>query len=348
MSRNRAPERYFYHSFPRRRRAEGPAHGLAILELIRDFGLLMTPEVAEWQYSHADGTPPRVQSMVQHRISFTELAPTQLARHAREFGPFSLEFDIETLKELGAIPVFYVPQGVEKKHAGGLGATMVMHVIDAMRMTDRIAQMQAILESVPPDRARQIITIPTDSGPVLFDLDVKEARETLRAVALALAPPDSLSRFLEGTLNFFYPDGRTNAALQYYRQREWRMGGNVAIRDEEMMCRPSEQMIARLLALDADFFGRPFPPPNVVMSNVSWHNATQQRLVDDSWVFPGIGDKRILQFVRRVIAPAKAVEATRAILTNVANPPPVVSLESLSCLRSLPSRFAQLWTRSTS
>jgi hypothetical protein len=54
MSGNRAPERYFYHSFPRRPQTEGHGHGLTILELIRDFGLLMTPEVARWEYSQGN------------------------------------------------------------------------------------------------------------------------------------------------------------------------------------------------------------------------------------------------------------------------------------------------------
>lgn len=42
MSETGVPERYFYHSFPRRSRSTEReiASGLTILELIRDFGLL--------------------------------------------------------------------------------------------------------------------------------------------------------------------------------------------------------------------------------------------------------------------------------------------------------------------
>jgi hypothetical protein len=175
MSENRAPERYFYHSFPRRLQTEGHGHGLAILELIHDFGLLMPPEIARWEYTHADNSPPHRQSMVQRRISFTELAPAELPGHAKNFGPFALEFDIDALKRLGAIPVFYVPQAGDGHDAGGLGGTLMNHLIDAMRLTDRIAQMAAILDNAPPDRVRQAVTIPVDAGPALFDLDIKDA-----------------------------------------------------------------------------------------------------------------------------------------------------------------------------
>lgn len=331
MSEIRAPDRYFYHSFPRRPQTEGHRHGLTILEMIRDFGLLMTPEIARWQYSHADGTPPRSQSMVQRRISFTELAPSELEGHAKDFGPFALEFDIDSLKRLGAIPVFYVPQAGEGRDAGGLGGTLMNHLIDAMRLTDRIAQMEAILSSAPPDRDRQGITISVDAGPVLFDLDVKEARETLRALSLGLAPAGQLAAFLEGGLNYFYPaDGRDNAALQYYRQREWRIAGNVGVRDEEMMRTPSVAIIDRLLALDPNFFGRQFPPADEVVSNTSLHGQPPQRLVDWCWVFQEFDSKRALRWVRRIIAPVDALEAATALLKPLADAPPVASLESLA------------------
>jgi hypothetical protein len=331
MSENRAPERYFYHSFPRRPQTEGHGHGLAILELIRDFGLLMTPEIARWEYTHADGSPPRRQSMVQRRISFTELAPAELAGHTKDFGPFALEFDIDALKRLGAIPVFYVSLAGDGHGAGGLGGTLMNHLIDAMRLTDRIAQMAAILDGAPPDRDRQAITIPVDAGPALFDLNIQEARETLRAISLGLAPARQLAAFLEGGLNYFYPaDGRNNATLQYYRQREWRMAGNVAVRDEEMMHVPSAVMIDRLLALDADFFGRQFPPADEIVSNTSLHGLQQQRLADWCWVFAEFDGRRALNWVRRVIVPADALDAATAILAPLADAPPLVSLENLA------------------
>jgi hypothetical protein len=135
------PERFFYHSFPRRGRSDTTAEnpkGLKILELIRDFGLLLTPEITSWQYPHANQTPPRNMQMVQRRVSFTELSSKQLPEHAKEFGHFALEFEIDTLKDLGAIPVFYIPKWGSSSLARSLGQTLVIQMIDAMCLIDRI------------------------------------------------------------------------------------------------------------------------------------------------------------------------------------------------------------------
>ncbi|HEX4079363.1 MAG TPA: hypothetical protein VHX61_10895 [Rhizomicrobium sp.] len=342
---SKAPERYFYHSFPRRWREEkSDDHAIEILELIRDFGLLMTPEVATWQYTHVNGTPPRAQSMTQRRISFTELAPYQLVRHARDFGRFALEFNISVLKSLGAVPVFYIPHADAEIHASGLGETIVMHLIDSMRTSDRMSQLNAILKAVPQGRERQLVSIPTEHGLVPFELHVNEARETVRMLNHALAPADQQANFLEGALNFFYPDGDVSAELKYYRQREWRMGGNPAVRGDEMMVRPSNAMIDRLLALDEDFFGRNYPPQNVELSNVSDHGKASRRLVDECWVFRGLARKGVFQHVRRVIVPRHSVNRARQVLSALDNSLRVVALESVSGLRALPRRVWKVLT----
>ena len=105
---NETEKRFFYHSFPRRgcNAKSEIKNGCRILELIRDVGLLLTPEIISWEYPHADGSPPRQQTILQRRACFTELAPSQLAEHSKAFGHFALEFEIEVLKDLGALPVF--------------------------------------------------------------------------------------------------------------------------------------------------------------------------------------------------------------------------------------------------
>ena len=86
-------ERFFYHSFPRRGRDTQAeiTKGCEILTSIRDFGLLLTPEITKWQYPHADGSPPREQQIPQRTACFTELSVAELQRHAKEFGNFALD-----------------------------------------------------------------------------------------------------------------------------------------------------------------------------------------------------------------------------------------------------------------
>ena len=309
--------------------ANESASGLKILELIRDFGLILTPEIARWEYPHADGAPPRSAAMIQRRVSFTELSPHELARHSEEFGHFALEFEIDTLKRLGAMPVFYVPRATAG--AGSLADTIVMQIIDAMRLTDRIARVTSILEQAPAAQPTVPFTFGMTDNQKVYDLNPAQAKETLQGVGHALTPPKMLSDTLEGALNFFYPaDARNNEALKYYRQREWRISGNYAIKGEELMRLPSEAMITRLLDLDGDFFGRVFPPNDQIISNTSIKDVSQKRLVDWMYVLPGLEGKHILELVRRVIVPDGAVEEARKILEPIKEAPAVVSLGHLA------------------
>jgi hypothetical protein len=68
------PERFFYHSFPRRGRGiDGEIEkGYKILSLITEVGLVMAPEVLKWSYPHADGSPPREQQTIQRRVPLVQ------------------------------------------------------------------------------------------------------------------------------------------------------------------------------------------------------------------------------------------------------------------------------------
>jgi Putative abortive phage resistance protein AbiGi, antitoxin len=316
-------ERYFYHSFPRRGRSTDSEieKGCRILSLICDAGLVLAPEVVKWSCPHADGAAPREQQIIQRRICFTELASSDLIEHANEFGHFALEFDVKTLKRLGAMPVFYIPQATEEDAQGvtSLGSTLVVQSIDAMILAMRLAGVKKILDD-PTFQGRLDCTFGFEK-PRTFALGASETRKTLEAFAYALTPYDMLEHALTGLLSCFYPADnlRDNKALAYYRQREWRIGWNFAVRGEEIMHRPSDELIDRLLEIDAAFFGRDFPTPSGM-----------RRLANEAYVLPGIGDKRIIDLVNRVVVPRAALEPARRILARVAPTVPIVCIENRS------------------
>ncbi len=65
----------------------------------------------------------------------------------RSFGHFALEFDISTLKRLGAMPVFYIPQSADPdtNEVTSLGSTLVVQSIDAMILAMRLAGVKKVL-----------------------------------------------------------------------------------------------------------------------------------------------------------------------------------------------------------
>jgi hypothetical protein len=327
-TRNETPrrqQRYFYHSFPRRGRGtHGEIEkGCKILSLICDAGLVLAPEVVKWNYPHADDTPPREQQTIQRRVCFTELAPSELIEHAQEFGHFALEFDVSVLKSMGAMPVFYIPQATGNGDGTGvtsLGSTLVVQSIDAMILAMRLAGIKRVLDEAPQvDQGRFNCTFGFQQQ-VTFNLDVPETRKTLEAFTYALTPPDMLEHALTGLLSCFYPADnlRTNDALAYYRQREWRIAWNFEMGGEEVMRRPSKELIDKLLEIDADFFGRDFP----TMSGT-------RRLADEAFVFPRIGGKRIIEMVNRVVVPRAAFTPANDLLARVAPSVPIICIENI-------------------
>ncbi len=319
----KAPERYFYHSFPRRMRetAAEIKKGCQIFSLMRDVGLVMAPEIVKWEYEHADGSPPRTSEVLQQRVCFTELEPQELPRHAQKFGRFALEFTVPTLKSLGAIPVFYITRAMSAATgAEGAASTLVMQFIDAMILVMRIASVRNAIDTSGQREGAFPCTFGfKESGSKTFDLEVGETIRVLEAFTHAITPPSILLPALEGMLKFFYPadDLRHDEGLGYYREREWRIVGNMAIRGIEMMRRPSAELIERLKALDGDFFGREFPPNS------------GRSLAEGVFVLPGLGDRRILQMVNRIVVPEAAVSNVQAILKGLSDAPIVASLESL-------------------
>jgi hypothetical protein len=331
------PERYFYHSFPRRGKkcASEEKLGLDILRLITEFGLLLTQEVTSWEYPHSENSSSRKMQIVQKRACFTELAPSELPRHAEEFGNFTLEFETEALKELGALPVFYIAMGPDSVGAASLGQRIVMQIVDAMCLMDRIARTKKWLEELKPIQSHIDIDYGFDNGTRKINLDIKEAEKFIDGITFGVTPTDMLRFGLEGALNFFYAadadSTRKNSALKYYRQREWRIAANVARMGKELMGLPPVALIDRLIALDSDFFARKFPKEHEVLTNPSLTGKTLgKRLVDWIYVYHGIDDRHVVGAARRVIVPRAAVSSAKDILSHHPKAPPVVTIEDLT------------------
>jgi hypothetical protein len=84
------------------------------------------------------------------------------------------------------------------------------------------------------------------------------------------------------------------------------------------MRRPSNEMIERLLQIDAEFFGRDFPTASGT-----------RRLAEEALVFPGIGGKRIIDMVNRVVVPRAAIPLAKPILARIAPRVPIVCIEDI-------------------
>jgi hypothetical protein len=153
----------------------------------------------------------------------------------------------------------------------------------------------------------------------VFNIDVDELQQNIEGISYATTTPEMRSLALEAVMNLFYfadaDDARENHVLKYYRQREWRIAGNIARMGEELMGRPSSALIDRLLALDAEFFGREVPRQGAIPTNPSLTNIPfGKRLIDWVFVYQGIDERHIIGAARRVIVPRESMEAAKDIL----------------------------------
>jgi len=319
-------ERYFYHSFPRRG-CDTPIEiekGCAILSQIRDLGFLLTPEILKWQHSHADGSPPRIEKMVQTRVCFTDLAPQELIHHASKFGHFSLEFEAQTIRMLGGLPVFYIPQANENALVTleGLGSILVIQLLDALSTMRRIATLTTALKGPhTPTLDFNLRFIGDGTITNQFKLDSEATKNTLNALNHGLTPPELLANSLNALLAFFYPadDLSHDETLAYYRQREWRITGNMALRGNTLMralTKPETQIIKQI---DVDYFSRILDGPDGMTG-----------LLDKSIVYPELNGRKLIEYARRVVVPSAALERVQGILSPLSRPPAVISLEEIA------------------
>jgi hypothetical protein len=316
------PERFFYHSFPRRRgtdTSDEAEKGGAILRLMKEMGLLLTPEIIEWPDVQPDGSLSEPWYVAQKRCCFTELAPAELPQHAEVFGHFAIEFGIQVLRSLGAIPVFYLPRTSEA-NAGleALSTALVAGIGQLEALFDRLSQLEELVRSNPHKDERLLVT---ENGIVTHETECSVGgAEDLLSFLTKAQPVLSLHAILKTVSSFIYPteDLRYIDLHGYYQQREWRILPNMA-RDGIELTRPlrAEEMES-LLELDRAFFSR----------QLSFRTGTFRR-VDQCRLFEHLDGKSIIRYARRIIVPEIAVARAKEIL-NEPNDPPVVALESLA------------------
>mgnify|MGYP001449041181 CR=1 FL=1 len=157
------PDRYFYHSFPQPpetpdtewlNNASCHNKGLSIIEAICRVGLLLTPEKWEFPPERVSGGPPSNSLPVfQKRLCFTDLSPSELNNHASYFGPFALEYEITTLRNMGAMPAIYIPAEIDSERGySGSGVSLVNRLHELDVFLDRVQRLRSELSEYPKDQ----------------------------------------------------------------------------------------------------------------------------------------------------------------------------------------------------
>lgn len=278
---------YFYHNFPRKACTD-LTHGLEVLQAMLGTGLLLVPELTKLR---APGGQV-IQEIVQERMCFTELAPDEVPKHAETFGLFALEYEPMALRQLGAVPVFYIPSNLDNQGLAAAGTVLA----------SRMAYAQEFIKRLITDR--------DEAG---ADKAVFYAGLIDQLVSL-----EELYYTTEAVQNLFYPTedlAYHDDHLHYYRQREWKIVPNFARGGvwEIQELTPAEK--EGLIGLN-DFFGNDL--------------RAGERRIDRCRYFRQMEGKSTLAMAKWIIVPDGAVDEAALLVAAAGLEVPVVPLSALA------------------
>lgn len=311
--------RCFYYLFPRG--SNDTEKALAILKSIIERGLVLTPELIHFSEKLANGERSKPWSLMQKKISFTELSPDELTEHSSFFGAFSLEWEQTVLIEMGAVPVFYVPLQPSHIDANdGLAAAILSRVGEIQQLLERLKGLEDIINSSRNDS--EPLQITRNGVPIKqTKCTVGGAADLLEMLKMDIQPIPALDGALRALSGYFYPVDNPcyTDLLGYYRQREWRILANARCNGVQITHEVTEKDSRALLAINHEFFGRA----------IDFRSGTALR-VSGCQIFRSFRGEPIIKSVRRVICPSDAKSKVQKLLNSKGFDMEVASINEIS------------------
>jgi hypothetical protein len=252
----------FFHCFPRDKTLRDLGSSLKILRSFLQFGILLVPEVVKYPAELRDKGDEKERIVnVQRRMSLTMLAADQLVEHCSYFGPLGIEYSSLAGRQLGAMPLIYLPQAAETGDRAALdqlGYFFIYRIAEILQMCDRLVQVRSAANRNPNARSFEI---KSKSNPQKIEVDGRSLRELLDIIT-AGARVEDFSAALQAMSSLFYPTDEfrgsvemVRSPLHYYRQREWRILSGVVVNgsrvDEPLTAKEAELV----LSSNPNYFG---------------------------------------------------------------------------------------------
>jgi len=314
--------RYFYHNFPRIRPnyeySQIVKDGLEILKSVKKSGLILAPEIVEWKQPLIDKSFRSVINR-QLRISFTELDEKEVEEHGKRFGPFSLEFKIDELRRIGALPVMYIPQHLGQSDFSSIGSAIVAQTGDIKYTINHLQGLKQFLdinylktiisddESISPDAVFNLQNVDDKNNNVVvqeFQISFKTIGDFLSYIGYRNAPFDLMTGILSLVQNLFYPtdDIIHDEILAYYRQREWRLNSGIALEGKNQTRKLNSQEKENLLNINPFFWNKELSDGNLSLKRV-----------DEATVIEAFEGKHISEYITTIRVPEEAFEEAEKI-----------------------------------
>ena len=309
-------DRYFYHCFPRRSGTDDLTRVMSVLSSILERGLLLTPERISLRESLADGNTGPESFILQKRLCFTELTPSELVSHCKVFGPVAIEWKIPTLIEIGAVPVFYVPLRETPLSNDGIASSMLLRLGEIQELLSRLESLQQV--AARSTNSAEVLNVTRNGVVANTSCTVSAARDLLQHLGTDIQPIGSLTAAVRFLFGYYYPTEnlKYTGPLGYYRQREWRLLANGVNRGTPITEEVSPRDIEALIGMDQQFFGRELDFPT-----------GRQTIAQQCHLMRSFRGVPILMSASRIIVPGAMLDSVSALVSDSKLLIELVSLE---------------------
>jgi len=315
-----------YHSFPRDRDANPSGKDIKILENILRYGLLLVPEIIS--YPGKTGKKTGGFNLVQCRFCLTAINDTALLKkHAEKFGAIHLEFTEESIYEIGAIPVMYVPKAPDTTTATTslwhLAATFIHRLNDFRIIT-------TMLELLDAESAKYIhekeITVTSRTGTVK-EIDAAQLRDILELILERTVnihdetekkkkEYSQIQGAIQAICSLFYftdnerPKEHEEKLLHYFRQHEWRIVQGMSVMESEQDRELIQKEQEAVLDVDSGFFTKKL---GLGIPGFKFDSGKEHRIIDLCRILPAVNGKPIQSYIRQIYVPDERYNKALAV-----------------------------------
>ncbi|UQD99943.1 hypothetical protein [Bradyrhizobium japonicum] len=309
----------FFHNFSRRALTNNTfEHELSVLESILRAGLLLVPEAlvlaGEPLVEGRKGNPIQ---FIQRRFSMTLLTPSELPAHGARFGRFAIEYDLASGRQLGAIPVIYLPQPSatgEYQTLDAISATLLYRLREVFFLLTDLSTLERSIEVT--DETDQIRLSPGTGGDART-VDVASLRKVLEMLGSDKQSFVDLVAACQVIFHLFYPTDKRRSDLDsmllnvfYYQQREWRIFSDILVgqRQERML---NSEEIKKLCAHD-NFFSE-----LIEATDPQTNALVIRRRAELCRVLERVDGRHPSTFIKRIWLPSEAKSPVTKLLQRI-------------------------------
>lgn len=311
----------FFHCFSRRSlNAKDYGNELAILQSILECGLLLVPEELELAGERfAGGRLGSPIQFLQRRLSLTLLTEAELPAHRAKFGQFAIEFDPESGRRLGAVPVIYLPQPNENgeyQMLDAISATLLYRLREVFFVLSDLGTLERNVEQAGgTDLIEMSPSVHRDTRTV----EVKPLRDILETLGANKQSFEDLAAACQVIFHLFYPTDKRRSEMDsmslnmfYYQQREWRIISDIFVGADRRERILSDSEKSDLCARDS-FFSEP-----IETTDPHTNRTLTQRRADLCRLLERVDGRLPCEFIRRIWAPPEVRSQVEEMLRNTA------------------------------